>query len=277
MAISMHKATHVLVSKNGVALWLPANIVGGRINFAEADPYTEDTIQKFPLGTKLEYADGRVFRYGKWGATSTAPAIARMVVNANAAPGATGEEDVDGFEGDLNTAAAAAAESVDLEIATAYAENFFEDGMLAVYPANHFAEYRIAGSELGTGTYCRVYIDREGGLKTAISATDGVTAYKSIFSQLKAADAEGVGFVSSMGVVLASAFTSGYFGWVQRRGRCIITPTAYFGDTANERMAQLHSNGTIALKDAHGTHTVGYLTQRTVSGYGDLEVWLQLE
>jgi hypothetical protein len=37
------------------------------------------------------------------------------------------------------------------------------------------------------------------------------------------------------------------------------------------------SDGTIALKAADGTHTVGYLTQRTVSGYGDLEVWLTLE
>jgi len=53
--------------------------------------------------------------------------------------------------------------------------------------------------------------------------------------------------------------------------------TAYFGDTANERMAQLHSDGTIALKAADGTHTVGYLTQRTESSYGDLEIWLQLE
>ena len=149
--------------------------------------------------------------------------------------------------------------------------------MLAVYPSGHFCEYRICGSELGNGTYCRVYIDREGGLKTALSATDGVTAYKSLFSQLKDAVAEGTGFVSAMGAVLASGFTADYFGWVQRRGRCIITPTAYFGDTADERMAQLHSDGTIALKAAHGTHTLGYLTQRTVSGYGDLEVWLTLE
>ena len=42
-------------------------------------------------------------------------------------------------------------------------------------------------------------------------------------------------------------------------------------------MAQLHSDGTIALKAAHGTHTVGYLTGRTELNYGDLEIQLMLE
>ena len=283
MTVEFVKANHKVINKNGWSLWLPGRVIKGLVNFAEPDIYSESSVQLYPLGTKLEYADGRVFRYGKWGATSTNVPLARMVVNANAAPGATGEEDVDGFEGDLNTAAVAGDKYVDLQIATAYAENFFEDGQLAVFvdssPA-HYVEYRIAGSELGNGTYCRVYLDNEKGLKRPITATEGITAYKSLFSQLKDAVAEGSTFVSAMGVCLSSPFTSGYFGWIQRKGRCIITPTAYFGDTANERMAALHTDGTIILY-SHTTgeakHIVGYLTQRTVSGYGDLEVWLQLE
>ena len=281
MAIQIVNVTHSKIAKHGYELSLPAKIVGGRISLGPPDIYSQSISQLFPLGTKLEFSDGRVFRYGKVGATSTSPPMARMMVNANAAPGATGEEDVDGYEGDLYVAAAAGAEYVDLEVATAYAENFFEDGMLAVYvdssPTSHYVEYRIAGSELGDGTFCRVYLDNPNGLKRAITATEGVTAYKSLYSQMKVAGAEGTGFTSVVGVVLADTFTVNYFCWAQRRGRCIVTPTAYFGDTADERMAQLHSDGTIALKNAHGTHTVGYLTQRTVSGYGDLEIWLQLE
>ena len=278
MTVQFEKVTAPLIARDGFALWLPSKVIKGLVNFAEPDIYTESAVQLYPLGAKLEYADGRVFRYGKWGATSTAPPMARMVVNANLTPGATGEPDVDGFEGDLHTAAVAGDEDVDLEIATAYAENFFEDGQLAVYvdvSPSHYVEYGIAGSELGDGTYCRVYLRSP--LKRAITATEGITAYKSLFSQLKVANAEGVSFVSAMGVCLCSVFTVNYFGWIQRRGRCIITPTAYFGDTADERMAQMHSDGTIALKNAHGTHTVGYLTQRTELNYGDLEVWLQLE
>lgn len=302
MAIKIYKPTHKLINKNGAVLWLPANVIGGRAQMGDPDIYTESATQLYPLGTKLEFADGRVFRYGKWGATSTSVPMARMVVNANAQPSATGYVGDDGFEGNLYAAAAAGAEYVDLWTiigasatgyrTTVFAENFFEDGMLAVYPAIGFYEYRICGSEVTVTPYTRVYLDSPvkealvigtagayvtGGTLTGASGGTGVTAMPSLFSQLKDAAAEGTGFVSAMGAVQTKTFTSAYFGWVQRRGRCIVTPTAYFGDTADERMAQLHSDGCIALKAAHGTHTVGYLTQRTVSGYGDLEVWLQLE
>ena len=304
MPIKIHKAVHKIINRNGMSLWLPANIVGGRFNLGEPDIYTESATQLYPLGTKLEFADGRVFRYGKWGATSTSVPMARMVVNANAQPSATGYVGDDGFEGNLYAAVAVGAEYVDLwtilgasgtgyrTTANPFTENFFEDGMLAVYPAIGFYEYRICGSEATVTPYTRVYLDSPikealvvgtagayvtGGVLTGSVGGSGVTAMRSIFSQLKDAAAEGTGFVSAMGVVQTKTFTANYFGWVQRKGRCIITPTAYFGDTVDERMAQLHSDGCIALKAAHGTHTIGYLTQRTVSGYGDLEVWLQLE
>jgi len=282
VTISIIKRTAKVINKNGKSLWLPTNCVRGLGSMGDPDIYAQSVTQLYPLNTRLEYADGRVFRYGKFGATSTGAPIARLVGNANAAPGATGEEDVDGYEGDANTAAAIGAEYVDLEIATAYAENFFEDGMLAIYPTAApivYAEYRIAGSELGNGTYCRVYLDEP--LKSPLAVADGITAYKSIYSQVKQIGAEGVGYVSALGVCLASAFTSAYFGWIQTWGRCIITPTAYFGDSQHERAVFYNFNdgtiGTAASYDPSSGHQlIGFLTQRTVSGYGDLEVMLML-
>jgi hypothetical protein len=227
-----------------------------------------------------------------------------MVVNANAEGAVTGYVADDGFEGNLYEAAPAGQEWVKLWTiiaasgtgirTTVYAKNFFEDGMLAIYPAvgGPYCEIRICGNDETVTPYTKVYLDAPlpvaltvgttgayvtTGTLTAATGGAGVTAYASIFSQLKDAAAEGSTFVSAMGVFLGPTFTSGYFGWIQRKGRAIITPTAYFGDTADERMAQLHTDGCIALKAAHGTHTVGYLTSRTVSGYGDLEVQLMLE
>ena len=302
MSVQFANIKHKIINRNGSALWLPGKVIEGLVNLGEPDIYTQSAEQLYPLGAKLEFADGRLFRYGKWGATSTNVPIARMVGNANAEGAVTGYVADDGFEGNLYVAAAAGATYVDLWTiiaasgtgirTTAYAENFFEDGMLAVYPSGHYVEYRICGSEATTTPFTRVYLDVP--LKTALAVGtagayvttgtltasvggDGVTAYASLYSQLKDIVAEGSDYISPMGVCLCSAFTSGYFGWIQRKGRCIITPTAYFGDSANERMAQMHSDGTIALKAAHGTPTVGYLTSRTASGYGDLEVWLQLE
>lgn len=303
MALTLVKHSASLVSRNGAMLWIPSHCNTDLVNMeAFPDVYTQSSSQLFPLGTKLEFADGRIFRYGKFGATSTNVPIARMVGNANAEGAVTGFVADDGFEGNLYVAAVAGQEYVDLWTiiaasgtgirTTVYAKNFFEDGMLAVYPDGHYVEYRIAGSEVTTTPYTRVYL--ESPLKTALAvgtaaayvtagtltgSTGGssITAYASIYSQLKDIVAEGSDYISPMGVCLASGFTVNYFGWIQRRGRCIITPTAYFGDSVNERVAQMHSDGTIALNAAHGTPKVGYLTSRTASGYGDLEVWLQLE
>lgn len=284
MTLKLNRPLHKIINNGGAAIWIPPSCYTGKFSLSVPDVYTQDSAQQYPLGSKLEFVDGRIFRYGKIGATSTGPPQARMVVNANAAPGCTGHTDVDGYEGNLYAAVAVGDTYCDLYQDQADAENFYEDGMIAVYPSGHTVEYRIAGSELGDGTKVRVYIDNPGGFKTAMTAGTaestggtGVTAYKSIFSQMKDAAAEGSTYVSALGVCLSTTFTSAYYAWVQRRGRCIITPTAYFGDGANERMAQMHTDGTIALKAADATHTIGYLTQRTVSGYGDLEVWLTLE
>jgi len=306
MTIKIFKPTHKLINKNGAVLWLPANVVGGRAQMGEPDLYTESSNQLYPLGAKLEFADGRVFRYCKHGATITIDATAGpalLLVNANAAPGATGYAGTDGFEGNLYAAAVVGQEYVDLWTiiaaagtgyrTTVFAENFFEDGMLATYPTSHLCEYRICGSEITTTPYTRVYLDAP--LKTALtvgtagayissgttmvgsSGGTGVTAYPSIYSQVKAEDAEGTTFTSAVGVSLTNAYTVNYFGWIQRRGRCIITPNPYFGDDANEREAYMIPGGGMTLKAADGTQRIGYLTQRTVSGYGDLEIWLTLE
>lgn len=295
-----------LISKNGMMLWVPVHMEDApntSLRISDVDIYAESTTKLFPLGTRLELADGRLFRYGKWGATSTSVPLARMVVNANACPSATGFVGTDGFEGNLYAAGAVDDEYVDLWTiigasgtgyrTTVFSQEFFEDGMLSVFPSGHYVEYRICGNDVTeSSAFTRVYLENP--LKTALvigtagayvttgtltgsSGGSGVTAYPSIFSQLKQGGVEGTSYTTCMGVVLASGFTANSYGWVQRRGRAIVTPTAYFGDSADERMAQLHSDGCIALKAADATHTIGYLTQRTVSTYGDLEVWLTLE
>ncbi len=90
MTVKITKYNSAILNRNGYTLWLPTNVtLQASSLLTEPDIYAQDAGQQYPLGTKLEYADGRVFRYGKWGATSTNVPIARMVVNANAQPSAT--------------------------------------------------------------------------------------------------------------------------------------------------------------------------------------------
>lgn len=278
MSVEFTKVTHKVINKNGWSLWLPGKVIKGLENFSTPDIYTESTTQLYPLGAKLEFADGRVFRYGKWGATSTSAPLARMVANLNHQAEMTGYEDTEGFYGDLHTAAVVTDTDVDLEIATAYAENWFEDGFLVVFSSGHFQQYRICGNELGNATYCRVYIDHEAGLKTAISDTEGVSAYRSIYSNL-AQGSYHPDYYPTVGVCHASAMTADSFGWIQRKGLCWLTPVAYFGDSANERAVQPNTgaDGTAQVKGHLANQEVGYLTVATISGYGDTLTWLSFE
>lgn len=277
MAAIVHRPVHTLVNQGGAVLWMPASCFAPA-RLVDPDIYAQSASQLYPLGSKLEFADGRVFRYCKFGETSTTPPIARMVCNANLCPGATGGGTY-GYEGTLDSTSDYAVGSTTLIINDTADRivNYYEDGMLAVYPSGHYVEYRIAGNAVAVSVDdVTIYLDDPNGLQTAlVVASTGITAYPSIYSNVQHAPA--TSYESCVGALLVDTMTSGYFGWVQRKGRCIVTPTAYFGDSADERMAQLHSDGTIALKAADATHTVGYLTQRTQSGYGDLEIWLTLE
>lgn len=281
MTLKINRPVHKLISNKGAMIWIPCSCKDV-FSLAEPDIYAQSVSQIYPLNSRLEFADGRLFRYGKWGETSTTPPIARLVCNANLAPGATGGTTY-GYEGDLDATSNYAVGSTTLIMndTTDRAENFYEDGMLAVYPSGHYVEYRIAGNEVATTVDdVTIYLDDPNGLQTAlVVSSTGITAYPSLFSRVAYNDA--TGYESALGMVLANTMTSAYFGWVQRKGRAIITPTAYFGDSANERLAMMWSDSTIATAvtadPSSGYQIVGYLSQRTQSGYGDLEVQLMLE
>jgi hypothetical protein len=281
MTQSVKSPVHKIINRGGAAIWLPPSCFAYR-GIPSPDIYAQSADQIFPLGSKLEFADGRVFRYGQFAETSTTPLIARMVANQSLAPGATGGSTY-GYEGTLDATSDYAVGSTKLimDDTTDRAENYYEDGMLAVYPSGHYVEYRIAGNDVAaTVDDVTIYLDDPLGLQTAlVVSSTGITAYPSIFKNTVYADA--AGYETPTGVLLASGMTSTYFAWIQRSGRAIITPTAYFGDSANERLAMYWSDATIATAatadPSSGYMIVGYLTQRTQSSYGDLEVWLTLE
>lgn len=282
MTLKLRKPMHKLINNGGAVLWIPQSMANINKLPVNADPYAQCSTQEVPLGSKLEWATGEVFRYCKHGETSTTPPTARMVANKNICPGASGGGTY-GYEGTIDSTSnyAVGSTTLILDDTTDRVENFYEDGRLACYPSGHFCEYRIIGSEAAVSVDDVTIYIQEPGLKTAlVVSSTGITAYPSIFSEVAYADS--AGFETPVGVFLGPTMTDNYFSWIQRSGRAIITPTAYFGDSANERLAMYWSDGTIATAatadPSSGYMIVGYLTQRTGSeGYGDLEVWLTLE
>jgi len=278
MSQRVHNPMHKIIAKKGATLWIPRSCVAASLK--DPDVYTQSAAQLYPLGSKLEFADGRVFRYGKFGETNTLCPQGRFVANGNLVPGSAA---TDGYEGSLDATSDYAVGSTVLILNDGEDRglNHYEDGMLTVFPSGHICAYRIAGSDLAASVDdVTIYLDDPNGLQTALVVNStGVTAYPSMFSQMMnpQSTTHGHTYTSCVGLYLGDVMTDNYYAWVQRRGRAWVTPTAYYGDGASERLAQMHTYGESALRTSYTSQIIGYLTQMTVSGYGDGMVWLQLE
>ena len=284
MTVQFTKVTHKVIDKDGWSLWMPQRCIAELVNFEAPDIYAESATQKYPLGAKLEFADGRLFRYGKHGATVTTGAglspIGRFVANGNLIGGSAATY---GYEGSLDATSDVAVGTTTLIMndTTDRIENHYEDGILVTFPSGHYVAYRIAGNEVATSVDdVTIYLSDPNGLQTAcVVNSTGVTAYPSMFSNMmNPTDTDnGSTYAPCVGMSLSNAYTASYFSWVQRRGQCWVTPTAYYGDGASERLGQMHGDGTSALRTSYTSQIIGYLSQMTVSGYGDGMVWLTLE
>lgn len=284
MAVLFTRSTAKVINTDGWSLWMPQRAIASLVSYNDPDIYAESSTQLYPLGTKLEFADGRLFRYAKHGATATTGAgsapIGRLVANGNLVPGSAATV---GYEGSLDATSDVAVGSTTLVLndTTDRAENAYEDGILTTFPSGHYVSYRIAGNEAATSVDdVTIYLSDPNGLQTLhVVNSTGVTAYPSMFSNVMHPQDTTYGstFTPVAGMSLTDSFTASYFGWIQRRGQCWVTPTAYYGDTASERQGQMHTDGTSALKNSDISQNIGYLSQMTVSGYGDGMVWLTLE
>ncbi len=284
MGVLFTRNTQKVINEDGSSLWLPQRAIANLVNYADPDIYAESSRQLYPLGTKLEFADGRLFRYCKHGATATIGAglapIGRLVANGNLVPGSAATV---GYEGSLDATSDVAVGTTTLVLndTADRAENAYEDGILTTFPSGHYVSYRIAGSEVASSVDdVTIHLSDPRGLQTLhIVNSTGVTAYPSMFSNVMAPQdtTHGSTYTPVVGMSLTDAYTASYFGWVQRRGQCWVTPTAYYGDNASERLGQMHVDGTSALRVGDTSQVIGYLSQMTVSGYGDGMVWLTLE
>lgn len=283
----VHRPQHKLINNGGAVIWLPRSCFDSPAPLKTPDVYAQTALQEYPLATKLEFANGDIFRYGKIGATSTSVPVARLVVNANLVPGSAATH---GYEGSLDATSPVAVGSTKLVLndTTDRIQNAYEDAYLACFPSGHYAGYRIAGNLAAVSVDdVTIYLDDPKGLRTALVVNStGITAAASLFSNMRQGGTVDAGYETCVGACLAPTFTTDYFAWVQRRGRCFLTPTVWFGGAVQERgVAMWHADGTICapnydtdhMSPEAGGQIIGYLANRTVSNYDDADVYLTLE
>lgn len=238
----------------------------------------------YNIGDYVDLPNGKRFRFCKSG--GAVGGLARAVINGNIIPGDTSGS---GYEGSL-VSAVVAGKNIVVLTDTASAANrpadYYAGGTFVAFIATHYLSFGIVKSTVGNGTSITITLDAS--LTADCSASVGVTAYPSIYGNVKAASSQLANIEGFVGVPACPnvAATATYF-WVQTRGPLWITPhgVTWPGSAADRRDVYFHQDGTIDPAHVAGigsTNTspqrAGYLLHAGQSGtYGDAVIMLQLE
>ena len=227
-------------------------------------------------------ADDHIYRYSH--AEAALGGRDRLVINSCYAPGVTGHEDVDGFEGDLYADAPIGQKYVDIADTAGRAENFYQGGHLVIFSDGIWHQHYIVSSEVGTGSYVRCWLSKPIAYAAA-EVGHGVTAYRSPYSDVNVAGSIAVGYEAFIGLPLRP-ITLGYYFWLLTAGLVYVCAgTADPGGAVDQRDVYANKNdGTIERASAYdptsGYQKVGWLTTLTggTAGiYGDSLIMLQLD
>lgn len=217
--------------------------------------YTESSTARYPIGEKLELADGRVFRYGYTAAAINAAELVSQDLSATAVI----ETD------DIVIAAASGfdpgAGSTQFQITLAsVTENQYAGAMLQIANdggdgTGEGIQYRIkSNSATDATTSGKVDIYLFDPIKVALTTSSDIAIVGNLWYNVVGATA-GTDYI--IAGVTPIAFTSGYYGWFQTAGIATILAdgSIAIGDnlTLSDGVA-----GAVQLKDAETEALVGF-------------------
>ncbi len=252
----------------GLALY-PAR--DGMFDWSKADPgarnidiYTEDSIQKFAIGTKL-VTDERVFRYCKAGAAITLPY--RLHVDRT---------QLSATQDYANADAMVAGESVITINDTANVVNFWAGGYCEVW-GTKFEFHRILSSTVSDGA--EVILTLQDPVQTVVAASAGITCHRNPYAAVYPAG-NSAGYETAVALP-ATTVTIGQWFWGQTQGKAFVTYTGtWAGDVANDRSVVMWSDGTLQLLSAvdvtaDGYQIVGHIIDSGTYGSGYIQLFLE--
>lgn len=238
------------------------------------------TVKKYPIGMQYK-TDNQLYRYGF--AAAALAGIDRLVINSNFAPGVTGHENEDGFEGDLYADAPIGQMYVDIADTAGRAENWYQGGHLIIFSTTIWHQHFIVKSEAGDGDKVRCWLSKPIAVEDA-EVGDGVTAYRSPYSACMPASGAQANFESFVGLPLRPVTISNFF-WLLTAGPVYVCGGAVLpGSAAYYRDCYADPNdGTIRpdlIAAGKAFQRVGHLlsvTGGTAGTYGDSLMMLQLD
>jgi len=210
--------------------------------------YTESSTARYPIGQKLELADGRVFRYGY-----TAAAINRgLLVSQDVSATAIVESD-----GKLTAASAGATEVTYTDSGTVGSAtlNQYAGGYLHITDdAGEGFQYRIKSNTAASSN--AITLTLYDGLEVAVTTATDVAVTGSLWYNVVGATA-GTDYI--IAGVTPMTFQANYYGWFQTAGVATILADGTIAIGQNLTLSDGVA-GAVHTKDAGTEPLVGFAT-----------------
>jgi len=179
--------------------------------------YEESSTQKYHLGTKVEYSDGRIFRYARNGGV----ALSKALMCTSEALYARAVEELQGTYG---TSAEVGDQEIDIDVTTGgtWVEDEFGDGFLVVNKATGIGDiYKILANKINGSDDTLMRVLLETPIRTALAAASELTFVKSAWREVDVMPTTAEG--TPAGIPLIDV-TVNYFCWLQTGGYapCIV-------------------------------------------------------
>ena len=173
--------------------------------------YEESATQKYALGTKLEYSDGRIFRYAQNGAATGVKAsmMQSIAVTSNIHTQAQATSYGNGTVGETEFVC-------DITTGSSLAENYLSEGYMVVNKTDGLGDiYKVLANKVDASddTLMRVLLDSP--IRTALVAASELTFVANARYKVVAVPTTQVG--PAVGVMMIAA-TINYFCWLQTGG-----------------------------------------------------------
>lgn len=279
----MVRINHDLRCVDGHTVYLPQEVGGdvGAGNLALPNIYTEDSVQQYPIGTRLEMGE-RTFRYflASGAITYLNSAIVSLVSRTASAQDSYDTAQAAGV-GTLATPFKINGTSAGVPAKNAYAGHWI---VIFVATALGVRQMRILSSSAAAATSpytVELILDQPTPMAVAANTDCDLfpSRYASCVSCFQGQDGAVNGlFYPFVGMPMA-IMTSGRWGWCQTWGPCFVVNTStQMGDLTADRTAVFSSDGSVKPFDEKtvAEQIAGY-TLATVDGAGSEWIMLQLD
>ena len=213
--------------------------------------YTESSTAKFAIGEKLEFADGRCFRYGYTAAAVNAGLLVSQDVSATAL--VESDDIVIAASGDYSPSAGSS--KVQITLASISANDYAGALLQITDDDGEGIQYRIkSNSATGATTAGKVDIELFDPIKVALTTSSDFAIVGSLWYNVRGATAATDYVVSG---VTPIAFTANYYGWFQTAGIATILADGTIAVAQNLTLSDGVA-GAVQAKDAETEPLIGY-------------------